>query len=176
MYKLLLFNLILIFAACNIKQSDNVNVDIVKQEISNAKIKRLTDAQIVQEAYEKGKMIADTLMPILKKQQQLCGFQDFSSLNNQQKSLILKISLECQMPSNVSDKEKQVWESYLYGIQENIPLKDNIQKLEEDQILYTYPFLQESAQDPTQKLAVLKILLSKKEVIRQADMKKILNK
>jgi hypothetical protein len=176
MYKLLLFSLIFFLNACTIKQSDNVNVDVVKEEISDAKIKRLTDAQIVQEAYEKGKVISDTLMPILKKQTQLCGFQDFSALNNTQKALILKISLDCQMPNNISDKEKQVWESYLYGIQENIPLKDNIQKLEEDEILYTYPFLQSNVSDSTQKLAVLKILLSKKEVIRQTDMKKILGK
>ncbi|MCS6833437.1 MAG: hypothetical protein NZ521_07665, partial [Flammeovirgaceae bacterium] len=80
-----------------------------------------------------------------------------------------QINFACQASPEASQKEKQVWESYFFSLRENIALAENIQKLEGDEILYTHPLVL-----PNSQLIVLRIVLSKKEVIRQADMKKIL--
>lgn len=167
---ILLLSSLFFFAACQVKQSDYVDVEVVKEEIRNAKIKRLTDAQIAQEAYARGKWIADSVFAKIPTNADLCSKQpDFSVLSAEQTSFIRHISFACQVPEQVSEKEKQVWDSYFFSLNEKLTLADNLQKLDGDEILYTYPTVLENAQ-----LVVLRIILSKKEIIRQADMKKIL--
>jgi len=153
------------FVSCNLKTSDKIDAEAVNQEIKARKIKRLTDAQIVQSAFERGKDIASHLIPVLEKDTAICQFSNFSLVPEVKQKFISKIEMVCETKSDFKEKEKQVWEAYQYNFKEGLAVEENIQKIDDKEILYSYPFFypNDNGEDC---LAMLRLLLSKREVIR----------
>ena len=135
-----------------------MDVEKVKEEINARKIRRFTDAQIVQAAYDSGKVIIDNL-----------GFTSIACNDDIEidNDLVKECVIICDSTKLMNEKELQVWEAYQYNFTNNLPLKDNIQKSNDSSILYTKP-LSSKNQIKSDSLASLKVIylrIKKKELI-----------
>ncbi|MBX2842372.1 MAG: hypothetical protein KTR26_11420 [Flammeovirgaceae bacterium] len=164
---IVVFAIQIIINSCKIETDKNIDVEKVKQEMADRKFKRLTDAQIVQGAYEKALELRESAMNEIKPDSLLCGKKEFDQLSNEEKVFIEKIEVSCKENPFTDSKGKQVWEAYIYNIQNGLPLKDNIQKLENGRLVYSYPFsFKNSEEDSVNQLGLLNIWINKKELIR----------
>jgi|GEM_PF-5906795 len=135
-----------------------MDVEKVKEEINERKIRRFTDAQIVQAAYDSGKVIISDL----KLSSTSCN--DRIEISN---DLVQECIIICDSTNLTNKKEQQVWEAYQYNFANELPLKDNIQKSNDTSILYTKP-LSSNNQVKSDSLDTLKVIflrIKKKELI-----------
>jgi len=143
--------------ACSVKQAD-MDVEKVKEEINSRKIKRLTDAQIVQAAYDSGKaIVANIDLKAVECNKQL-------NINH---ALVEACSIVCDSTLLSNTKELQIWEAYTYNHKNGLPMNDNIQKSTDSNLLYTYPINNSDTTnqftDTQPKVVFLKI--SKKKLV-----------
>ncbi|WP_020529203.1 hypothetical protein [Flexithrix dorotheae] len=167
-FLLIVFIFLISETSCKIETDKNIDVEKVKQEMADRKFKRLTDAQIVQGAYDKAVELRKSALKDLKLDTLLCGKTDFSALSAKEKIFIEKIEVSCEENPFRDSKGKQVWEAYHYNIQNGLPLKDNIQKLEDGELVYSFPFSFEKSENDSiiHQLGLLNIWINKKELIR----------
>jgi hypothetical protein len=155
-------------AGCKVETDNAINVEKVKEEINDRKIKRYTDAQIVQAAFEMGKSIADSLGEDLLAGA-VCGQSLKERLSDTwQKQAADAVSVICTLATNWQEKEKLVWEAYAYNQENGLPLQENIQRIDPEFFVFTHPL----AADTTVTFRVLRIQLSSKEVIRSLVQQK----
>jgi len=149
--------LVFLGTACSVKQAD-MDVEKVKEEINSRKIRRVTDAQIVQAAYDSGKAIIERV----DISQATCN----ESLNIDN-DLVVSCMLVCDSTFLEATKEQQVWSAYKYNFENGLEMNDNIQKSADSLLLYTLPVTElDTAQVQNIKLPrVLFLRLSKKDLI-----------
>ena len=135
-----------------------MDVEKVKEEINARKIRRFTDAQIVQAAYDSGKVIIDNL------ELSIAACNENLEINN---DLIKECVIICDSTKLMNEKELQVWEAYKYNFANNLPLKDNIQKSSDSSIIYTKPLTSKNQikNDSLTSLKIIFLRIKKKELI-----------
>ena len=151
-------------AGCQPERDPNRNVEKIKEEIRDKKIKRLTDAQIVQAAYDRGKKIGEMVREKAQLGADRCGQPVTVSLEKPYNLIAESIQLLCGPLDSFTEKEKMVWDAYQHNANNDLPMEENIQKISDEQLVYTYPVSFGEGNEP--KWGILRIVLSKKEVIR----------
>lgn len=154
---LILLILCFILFNCGEKRN-NQNSEALRQEIANREPKKVSDAEIVASAYAQGKLIADssqkaifnTLMVQLEdggfaEALKFCNINAYpitDSLANEFGATIKRVSNKPRNPSNAPDElETLLLDSYLYNVENDLPLEDNVQKIDENYLLYTKPIV-----------------------------------
>ena len=167
----IIFLFLLIITSCDFKTHESVNVEEFNRGKEAFKIKRVTDDQLVNAAYTFGDSISTIILDSLGDltSDSLCGFRDLKPLLKDKKlqELIEKATIRCMAEDNMHEKEKEVWEAYLNGYNQQVDLQNAIQRLgtkeKYDELLFARP-LSYQYEDST-KFAMLSIILAKKHVI-----------
>ena len=141
---ILLASIIFVFA-CNQQGMSDEHRQKIKEETADRKIKRITDADILNAAKARAEKLYKSIDT---------NKYNFSTSNEQIKWVSMKDTL-----TNVYEKNMQ--EAYQYSLDQGLELYDNIEEVENAIIVYTKP---EVISDSLQGFWI--ISLDKKEVIR----------
>jgi len=163
--KIMRLAVVLNMVACaDVKQSDYVNVDLVKQGIKDNKIRRFKEEQVLQAAYFRGEQIR-LAIPLSIYQQLSCESSVSSMLLPDSLTKLTKsIVLYCQFPTTQPEKVQILWEAYRNStIQKQTNIPTVIQKIGQDSLLYPVYIPQKEYPDG---FAMLAIWLSRKEIIK----------
>ena len=138
--------LLIHLTACDeIKKRQNSKA--LQEEARNRKLKRVTKGQIQEAALWEGKQISEKLQDIFLAQQPDSSQLDCEIAKNLQlkNDVLIKHTLYCQKSALMSAKEMQIWEAYQYN-QNTQPLQlgENLQKLNEDEFLFTVPLMHQN--------------------------------
>jgi hypothetical protein len=147
------------FALSNCGEKRNTqNSEALRQEMANREPKKVSDAEIIESAYTQGKIIADSSQKVifntLLVQLEEAGFTEAlkfcnvhaypitDSLSKRFGAIIKRVSDKPRNPLNSPDElETLLLDSYLYSVENNLPLEDNVQKIDENYLLYTKPIV-----------------------------------
>ncbi len=155
MKKSILLLIPVVLFSCNFDKN-KVDRSQFEEEISNREIKRVTDVQILEQAYKQGDVISKNSQKAIGEKLKMAiqqggfdsaiGFCNASvhgivdSLKTNYNADIRRTSLKLRNPSNApNDKEKQLLEAYQYSFDKKSPIKGGTQVLENGDILYTKP-------------------------------------
>lgn len=153
--------LILAFSACDMRDR-KVSSEALKEEISQREIKRVNEAQIFEKASQIGEQIATTSQKTLGSSLKMaiseqglehaieyCNLQAMplsDSLSEKFGAQIRRTSLKVRNPSNrPNDLETKILEAYAYNAENGLELIPNLQRIDQDYLLYTRPILLENA-------------------------------
>lgn len=175
-FKLIPFLLILVVGCTNVERVDTT---AVKEHMGDYKIKKISPAEIMEQAEKFGSSVE----PLLANQfnapasGSTCDFQNspladsLNALSPGSVRLIRKDDLK--NTKNFLPKEVEVLEAYGYSFEKKLKLETNIQQLNDTLYLFTYPVSPQSvfsknclAKDP-EAYGVVELLLRKSFLIRQ---------
>jgi hypothetical protein len=157
---LLTAGLLLLFTACNVNQRDYVDVFTVKQEMKDRKPKRIMEATVTEAAIKEGKKIMEKLL--LLTPAPACGKMDYAKMDSATKMFIQSFDLICSLNECKTANEKQIFEAYQYNVANKILPTENIQKVDDKLLLFTFPLIKSDSLK-----GIFSIVLVKKEIIRQ---------
>ncbi len=163
MNKINLVIISLLVISCNLDQN-KVDREKIKQEISDREIKRLSDADIQDAAFLLGEKIVseaevvvnNKLAPIINEAPvdstkggwiifpPCSAFNDFllKSYNDSIQHDVTLISNQYfDLTGPVADKAKLLLEAYQYNDEHQLPMENNVQKVEPEFILFTKPII-----------------------------------
>ena len=147
---LVLFGSLLVLTAC--ESDTNLNTKAIKEELSSRKIKRISEGEILEAAFSKGKRLRDTLYSLSEKvsadssdtliqTSRLGSMQPMVDvLQQENKAEIKKIIFSDLQAKGLKDQEKQILEAYQYNIASGLKVEDNVQLLDK-YIFYAAPIL-----------------------------------
>ncbi|ANQ51097.1 hypothetical protein KMW28_17790 [Flammeovirga yaeyamensis] len=150
------FVLFFSITACGFKTSDKINAPEVNKQIKERKIKRFKENEIADQAFRIGSQLSDSIFSIN------CGTLPVELLKIDQKEFINKVWVDCSTPKE--DIPKQVWEAYAYSKNQKLELKDNIQRIKDDNERVT-AYLFSSPKIVNDSLKVLQIELNHKALV-----------
>lgn len=127
----------------------------MKENMELNEIKKATDAEIIEAAFNLGRQTASTIQ---KRDKTLSNQPFLDSLSMALQVEILAIQSENQ---NLRSVEKQLLEAYASGGQSS----DNIQKMGPDSLLYTKPLVREHPDGSTEFTKALGIRMTKKQIV-----------
>jgi len=161
----------------------------LKQEMSAAEIKRVTNPQLIATVDEWGKELVVSARKALEtKLAQQPQQADDLCQDLRKVPLIADLDREYGVkiqllgPADVSNqalapKERELLDAYLYNAENNLPQSDNVQQLNDTLLLYNAPLPVESTicktcfKDQQLAFAVWRVLFDKKAVIQKMDAK-----
>ena len=152
--KYVFFVSFLFWISCTGTLSDNQRKKI-KDEMESSEIKKVTEAQITEAAFQYGRQVAT----IIEKKDKTLTNQSFLDSVSQ----AFEVEIISLQPENNSLRavEKLLLEAY----QTDAQAADNIQKMGSDSLLYTKPFTRERPDGSTEFSKALGIRMTKKQVI-----------
>lgn len=148
----------LVFISCNGKLTDEQKRKI-REEREESQIKKISDADITEAAFEYGR----TITSIIEKHDK--------SLTNKILIDSLEKAFEVEIISMKTDDstlraiEKKVIEAYTLG-GNSAALSDNVQKVGKDSVLYTKPLMRELPDGSIEFTRALGLRISKRQIIR----------
>jgi hypothetical protein len=154
----------LLTSACSPDQ-DPRRRKFISDELKNRKIKRVTDSQLLGAANSFGKTATDKLQAEL-----LNNYEAGKPFDCQANSYIkTKLDLQyvltyrivCQPQQALFEKEKQLWQAYQYNAEKELDLTDNLQKIDNEAIIYTSPITLNG-----QLVGMWTVVLNKKEIVK----------
>lgn len=148
-------------AACSTPQEDRTDRTALAKEMRGRKLKRVTDAQVISMAAEEGLNAVARLQPLLiiPPSGACDSIRIKGALENE---VIVEYRFVCRPEPNLPAKAREIWNAYTYNVAQNIPIGDNVQKLDNQQLLYTSPVMREG-----KFIGMWYIVLDKKEMIRR---------
>ena len=174
--------ILLVAVGCN---TDNrvKQTDALKEEMAGAKIRRVTDAQLVAAADEWGKEVTGVARGALE--QELAQNPDqavkycanlehvplIAALERQYGASVQLLGILAPKNPTLAPKERDLMSAYVHNAEKDLAQYDNVQKLNDTLLVYNAPVPKEStickACFPDQKLpfAVWRVLFDKKTVI-----------
>ncbi len=188
-YTSCLFCVLLLLIACN-GQLNSEERKAVRNEMNEREIKRITPGELIQTASNRGKKVADMAQTILLQSsfahpdklliQELSESNTalFDSLNQNYIALTRWVgSKVLDQPNQLNSMEKQLLDAYLFNIENELEINENVQAMGNDSLLYTNPVMlskwlelsgDTTEQDNTRKdqlLGMWSIKLSKRAII-----------
>lgn len=142
----------LFYQSCD-QSSDQLDTAAIKEELNNRKIKKISEADILEASFEKGRKLIDTLNLEKKKinsestdtlntQFRLGALQPvIESLQQVSKAEIKKIVPADLDANGVRKPEKEILEAYQYNAAQGLKVDDNVQILEQ-YIFYSAPIME----------------------------------
>lgn len=157
---ILVFFLVFGFVRCD--SDKKVNTEAVKEEIKSREVKKVTEAEIIEEVRKLGNSVALGTKQTLGKNLQSAiqeggvenaiGFCNLNamplvdSLSKNYGAIIRRVSLKARNAMDFpNDIEQKLLEAYKYQKQNSGALKENVQALNDDQYLFTKPIMVENA-------------------------------
>ena len=123
---------------------DRKSREFIAEGMKSRKIKRVTEVQLLETATIFGKETVDKLTKsVLPKIDASKPFDCQVGLyvpTTTKFMYVLTYRLVCQETQTSYAKEKQVLQAYMYDSQQDKELTDNIQKIDDEAIIYTSPF------------------------------------
>ncbi|MCX8491458.1 MAG: hypothetical protein ORN54_10355 [Cyclobacteriaceae bacterium] len=148
---------LLVLVSCNGKLSDEQKRKI-REERQESKIKKLSDADIMEAAFSYGRKITDI---IERRDNTLSNQKLIDSLENAFHVEIISMQTN---DSTLRVVEKQIIEAYISG-GKGVTLTDNVQKMGKDSILYTKPLMREQPDGSVAFTKALGLRIAKRELI-----------
>ncbi len=163
-----------------------IDREAIKEEMEQREIRRILPAEIVEAAYERGAMLSEqalnlcveTYQPSEQEAQALVSPEALLTIDSlaQLENVSIRWVDKTSDLSQLIEKERQLWEAYLYNVEKNLPLNDNVQKLGDEAFVYTKPLVldsvllqelpgNESLEEPS-FLGMWSIQMSKKTLIQ----------
>lgn len=148
--------LILLFTGSCGEKNNNRNNPAFLEELANRELKKVSDADIMTAAYEQGRIVAkisqDVLLAALQEKTQNEGISNAlafcnnnayplaDSIGSETRVEIKRVSFKTRNQLNKPDSlESMLLDSYSYNVENNLDLDDNVQKIDDDYLLYTKP-------------------------------------
>jgi hypothetical protein len=190
MKKAIIFCLVCVVSGCDLK--DRVqNTKALAEEMSNMKIKRVTNEQVVtivdnwgQKIIKKAeKQLTFALSKQPNQSARLCQLQNLPPIDSLAKlygATITLLTANDLQNSKLSAKEKEVLDAYLYNSENKLPQISNIQKLGDSVLIYNSPvpvnnlICETCALKKTTPLVVWSVRFLRREIIRKVDAKSLL--
>ena len=114
-------------------------------------IRKVTDAEITEAAFAKGRQVMD----ILTKPDKADSV-----------SQVAQVEIHWLEPgTHASEMEQQLIDAYINSIIEGVPLQDNVQNIGEDSVLYTKPVVLTRPDSSVEIKGTWNIWMSKKQLI-----------
>lgn len=187
-YKALIIGLL--FASCNPERRVEGSKEAV-EKMKNMQIKRVTSPQVVNIVDEWGERIVKQMQAAWEAEAgksqanipslcQLAGIPQADSLEKLYGVQILLLGAKDVKNAQLSDKEKEVLDAYLYNAENKLPQNTNIQKLGDSVLIYNAPIAAENVicqkcfADDATKLGLWRVKFLKNEVIRKVDGKSLI--
>lgn len=150
-----------ILAACDTGSQNALNREALQEEMRNREPKKLSEGEIIQEAYRQGQQVSQaaqqsllaTLQEAIRQKGishavQYCNLKAvplMDSLSKAHNAEIRRTSLQLRNTNNSpSELEEQLLEAYHYNAEEGIALEDNVQRIDQEYLLYTKPIVLET--------------------------------
>jgi hypothetical protein len=156
--KYLLFISFIFLISCNGKLTDEQKRKI-REEREESQIKKISDADITEAAFEYGRTITNI---IEKRDKSLSNKKLIDSL---EKAFDVEIISMKTDDSTLRAVEKKVIEAYTSG-GNSVTLSDNVQKMGKDSVLYTKPLMRELPDGSVEFTRALGLRISKRQIIR----------
>lgn len=178
---------ILLTGCGNTQQIDR---QAVLEEMEQREIKRVLPGEVIKAAYTQGDTIARAAQELLIRQyrnaRSSLSFPEFlekkadtvlDSLAKQYDASMQWIPAKDTNNHQLSDLEQQILQAYIYNAEKNLELEHNVQRINNEKLLYTQPLVQDSlkketgtsqqtATDSSRFLGIWSITLSQKNIIR----------
>jgi hypothetical protein len=156
---------ILCLVACS--PQDRKSRDFIAEGMKSRKIKRVTDVKLLTAVDDFGKKTVAELQKIVLSKIEIdkfnCQVHDYVS-PDKKFIYVSAYRLVCKTEMALFDKEKQVFEAYQHDSQQDKDLTDNIQKINDEAIIYTSPFTLNG-----QFKGMWTIVMDKKELIKNIN-------
>lgn len=188
----ILFALTICILGCDGARNQQINRDAISKAMEQQEVKRILPAELIEAAHTQGEAIATQAQELAINAYQAeagtaKGFNSFVAEHTLEKLDSLAKSSKAEIrwiPANVdstqiqlSALEQQLWEAYLYNVENDLAVNANVQKINEEAYLYTSPVmlspelrkkLPGSEDTPSNQgfLGMWSIRLSKKEIIQ----------
>lgn len=146
--------LLVIFSGCDNQRADRTGF---KEEKARRELKKVSEAEILNEATKIGQDIATEAEKLLEKKSDdfledhvtvpirkanINWIHGTDSLENHYEVEINYLSLiTSKEPESISPIEAELMDAYQYNIEKNISLSENIQKIESNHLLYNRPII-----------------------------------
>lgn len=174
---------------CGGSGEQQIDREAIREEMEQREIKRLLPAELVEGAYQRGEALAEAARDLVLQtypqpvEEPPADFvtdvavEKIDSLSKAEDVSIAWVS-EITDTAGLEEKEKQLWEAYLYNVDNDLPLNDNVQRIGDEEYLYTKPLLLDleirrnmlgSESDTTAFLGMWSILISKKNLIQSME-------
>lgn len=188
LHRLCYFAILIFFSACNLDNRVG-NSKALVEEMNNRKIKRVTGSQMATIIDDWGKRIVKKSQQVLdqalteqpKKSVEYCALRNLSEIDSLRKMYGVDIKLLTTNDlknKNLSQKEQEVLEAYLYNAKNNLPPTSNIQKLGDSIMIYNVPAPIGSSSCKAcmaeSNLVLWSIRFIKQDVIKRVDEKSLL--
>lgn len=143
--------IVFITFSCNEQGSNQRNNKAFQEELKSRELKRATEAEISNAAYEQGVRIADIAQDLLN--ESLRSDDSVMNLLIHYKKALLAINDSVAQKENVEIKrianhhevpnsmEGIILDAYLYNIEQNLRVEDNIQEVDKEYFIYTRPII-----------------------------------
>ena len=147
---LLVITIVLFIVKACSNPETGINSKEVKQEISNRKIRRISEALIIESTFAKGKKVMDTLRVSAKNHKdqssdtlsRLGSLQPLVDQLQQENKAEIKKVLDTDLKGNsLKKQEKEIFEAYQYNIEQGLKVDDNVQILDKH-IFYAAPIVE----------------------------------
>lgn len=175
-------------AGCGGSGSGEQQIDreAIKEEMEQREIRRVLPAEIVEEAYQRGQTLSqqalelsvEVYQPSEQNIRNLISPEakiKIDSLSQAEGAAIGWVDMTTDT-AQLGEKERQLWEAYLYNIENKLPLNDNVQRLGDEEYLYTKPLVLDAelmkklpgseSQGTSNFLGMWSIRLAKKELVQ----------
>lgn len=158
MHSLLLIILSIAAVASCTQKMDKENKKAATEGLKNSEIKRVSEAEIIDNAFSRGRLIADTAQLLLGKTLkstinaqgveaaiQYCNISSYPLLESLSKKYgadIKRASLRLRNPKDAPDEiESEILEAYQYSLDQGLAINDNVQIIDDSYLLYTKPIM-----------------------------------
>ena len=130
----------------------------MKEASEQQVIKKIAEADLLKEAFELGRAI--------------CGNLE-NTMNKDSLAALYNVKIEWLEPgsTSASEIENQIIEAYLNSMMMGEELKDNVQSLKNDSLLYTQPVVKELQDGVVEIKGTWNIRISRKQLILAMDSK-----
>jgi hypothetical protein len=158
--RLSIFVLLVFLSGCIPERNERQQSKALQREMRSKKLKRLSQSEIMAACNQEGKLLADQLATILVVDRHFAC--DSLTLTGMVTSpILIEYDFVCNEQKDLPEKTKLVWDAYRESANKREPLADNLQKIGNDQMLYTSP-----VQFEGHFLGMWAILMDKREIIK----------
>ncbi|MFQ3575206.1 MAG: hypothetical protein SNJ77_02105 [Cytophagales bacterium] len=142
----------LVFAICLFSACEDKNIDTkaFSDELKDRKILHVTQGEISSMAQKAGKIFTDTLAVLLKECNEkgidnCCDISLYEVVNSFSKDFEAEIKfVQIADSSSLNGLEKEVFDAYLYLLNNKLPMEANVQNLKDGYWLYSQPVINEN--------------------------------
>jgi len=160
----MLFFLFLFLVGCGRLSEQQANSQKIKEGLEDHSIKRVTEDQIITEAHEQGSYLVDLLEQQSKDisfWQSPDGRKVLDSTNQAMGHYKIQLIPLRASTKELLPEESSLIEAYLYSLENDQPIHENVQNIQDDFLLFTSPI-----NSNNEFVGIWSFHLSRKAIIR----------